>query len=197
MPSTQNISSYDPSERGLSFVYNSDITGFQPLDFGKLNNVEDVLISFSGDGINVHQDDLNPISDAVSVSGKLYEIISGFDSFGINVHQDNLTASADFVTSVPQRSSIISNHNVSGSNGSVLHENSNRKELYIQNLGTGALYVKYGASAASDSFNFVLAGNTTANAGDGGSLSDLNYTGIVSVSGANNSTPNYISWERS
>lgn len=195
MPSTQNTSSYDPSEKRLSFVYNSDISGFQPLDFGKLNNVEDILISFSGDGINIHQDDLNPISDAVSVSGKLYEIISGFDSFGLNVHQDDLTFSTDSVTSVPQRSSIISNYNVSGSNGTVLDENSNRKELYVQNLATGTLFVKYGVNASSSSFNFILAGNTYVNGGDGGSLSDQNYTGIVSVSGA--VSPNYIAWERS
>ena len=88
----------------------------------------------------------------------------------------------------------ISNFTVSGTNGTVLQANSNREELYIQNLATGQLYVKYGTSAASNSFNFVLAGNSFANAGDGGSLSDLNYTGIVSASGLNSS---YICWERS
>jgi hypothetical protein len=39
-----------------------------------------------------------------------------------------------------------------------------------------------------------LAANSTVNAGDGGSLSDLNYTGIVSVSGIN---PVYVAWQRS
>ena len=48
MSDTVNATSYDPSEKRLSFVYNSEISGFQPLDFGKLNNVEDVLINFSG-----------------------------------------------------------------------------------------------------------------------------------------------------
>ena len=72
--------------------------------------------------------------------------------------------------------------------------NENRLELFVQNLATGALYVKYGISASDTSFNFVLAGNSYSNAGDGGSLSDQAYTGVVSVSGA---TPNYISWERS
>ena len=88
----------------------------------------------------------------------------------------------------------ISNFTISGTNGIALQANANREELFIQNLATGQLYVKYGTSAASNSFNFVLAGNSFANAGDGGSLSDLNYAGIVSVSGLN---PNYISWERS
>lgn len=197
MPSTRNTTVYDPSEKRLSFVYNSDISGFQPLDFGKLNNLEDILINFSGDGINVHQDDLNPIVDAVSVSGKLYDIISGFDSFGINVHQDDLSAATDSVTSIPERNSTISNYTLSGSNGKILDANSKRKELYVQNLATGSLYIKYGPSAASNSFNFILAGNTYANAGNGGSLRDLSYTGEVSVSGSNNLTPSYISWERS
>jgi hypothetical protein len=40
----------------------------------------------------------------------------------------------------------------------------------------------------------VLFRSTTSNAGDGGSISDQAYTGIVSVSG---STPSYICWERS
>ena len=88
----------------------------------------------------------------------------------------------------------ISNFTVSGTNGTALRANANREELFVQNLATGQLYVKYGTSAASNSFNFVLAGNSFANAGDGGSLSDLNYTGVVSASGLN---PSYICWERS
>jgi len=88
----------------------------------------------------------------------------------------------------------ISNFTVSGTNGTVLQANADREELYIQNLSTSHLHVKYGASAAGNSFNFVLASSTNAGGGDGGSLSDLNYVGIVSVSGVN---PNYICWERS
>ena len=88
----------------------------------------------------------------------------------------------------------ISNFTISGTNGTALQANSNREELYIQNLQSGNLYVKYGTLAASNSFNFVLASATASGAGDGGSLSDLNYAGIVSVSGVN---PSYICWERS
>lgn len=225
MPNINNPRSFDPSDKRVSFVYDSDISGFQPLDFAKLDNLEDVLLSFSGDGVNVHQDDLNPLVDAVSVSGQLYSIISGFDtfgvnvhqddlnpladavsvsgelysiisgfnSFGVNVHQDDLSASTDFVTAVPEKGSNISNYSLGSSNGTVLNANSNRKELYVQNLATGTLFVKYGSSASNTSFNFLLAGNSYVNAGDGGSLSDLGYTGIVSLSG---SGPNYMSWER-
>lgn len=99
------------------------------------------------------------------------------------------------IDDITSKGSIISNFTLSGSNGTALQANANREELFVQNLATGNLYVKYGANAANDSFNFVLAGNTSVNAGDGGSLSDLNYTGIVSVSGA--VSPNYIIWERS
>jgi len=88
----------------------------------------------------------------------------------------------------------ISNFTPSGTNGIVLQANANREELFIQNLATGQLYVKYGTSAAANSFNFVLASTTASGGGDGGSLSDLNYTGVVSVSGLNSS---YICWERS
>jgi hypothetical protein len=101
------------------------------------------------------------------------------------------------IDDITSEGSLVSNFTASGVNGTILNANENREELFVQNLATGALYVKYGSSASNTSFNFVLAANTTANAGDGGSLSDLNYTGIVSASGANNLTPNYIVWERS
>ena len=90
--------------------------------------------------------------------------------------------------------SNVSNSTAGSSNGTVLNANNFRKELFVQNLNTGILYVKYGVSAAPNSFNFVLAANSAINAGDGGTLSDLNYTGIVSASGV---SPVYIAWERS
>jgi hypothetical protein len=98
------------------------------------------------------------------------------------------------VTAQTEKSSTISNSTPGSTNGAVLNANANRKELYIQNLSTGNLYIKYGQNASDTSFNFVLAANSVSNAGDGGSLSDQAYTGIVSVSGV---SPSYISWERS
>jgi hypothetical protein len=101
------------------------------------------------------------------------------------------------VDDLTSKGGTISNFTVSGANGIVLQANANREELFIQNLGTNNLFVKYGEDASSNSFNFILI-NASANfAADGGILSDLNYTGIVSVLGANEATPNYISWERS
>ena len=98
------------------------------------------------------------------------------------------------VDDLTSKGGTISNFTVSGTNGTVLQANSDREELFIQNLQSGNLYVKYGASANSNSFNLVLASSTVSGGGDGGSLSDLNYTGVVSVSGLNSS---YICWERS
>ena len=98
------------------------------------------------------------------------------------------------VDDLTSKGGTISNFTPSSANGTALQANANREELFVQNLQSGNLYVKYGTSAASNSFNFVLASSTVSGGGDGGSLSDLNYTGIVSVSGLNS---NYICWERS
>ena len=163
-----NINLNDPTEKRISLVYNSDITGFQALDFSKIDGIEGLLSNIFVTGANIPS--------------------------GITVYQANLDKDLDSVSTSPVQSSTISNSTASGSNGTILTANENRLELFVQNLDTGVLYVKYGTDAHSSSFNFVLAANTASNAGDGGSLSDQAYTGVVSVSGA---TPNYISWERS
>jgi len=119
---------------------------------------------------------------------------TGYKGFEFNKIDDIEDILKSGVTAKTEKSSTISNSTPASSNGTVLNANANRLELYVQNLATGALYVKYGADASNSSFNFVLAANTATNAGDGGSLSDQSYTGIVSVSG---DILNYISWERS
>jgi hypothetical protein len=161
-----NLETRDSSEKRISLVYNSDITGFQALDFSKIDNIEEIIKIWSGVGVDVNQDDLS--------------------------------AASDFVTSAPERNSQISNYTPSGSNGTILNANSTRKQLYVQNLATGALYIKYGSIASNNSFNFILAGTTYPSGGNGGSLSDLSYTGAVSATGVpNNLNPSYICWERS
>ena len=89
----------------------------------------------------------------------------------------------------------ISNDVVGTSNEIVMWANSDRKELFVQNLGMSPLYVKYGddESASATSFNFILTSGSAVSAGDGGSLSDLNYTGEVYVY---STSPEYIAWER-
>jgi hypothetical protein len=98
------------------------------------------------------------------------------------------------VDDLTSKGGTVSNFTASGDNGIILQAYADREELFIQNLSINALFVKYGEDASDSSFNFVLTSGSAELAGDGGTLSDLNYTGVVSVSGV---SPNYICWERS
>ena len=178
----------------------------------------DYVSGIAINGVNINQVDLDYEADSVSVGGALLDYVSGIAldfsknngvqtllnaltvtgeniPSGITVYQANLNKDLDNISTSPIQSSTISNSTVSGSNGTIFAANQNRLELFVQNLATGALYVKYGVSGNNTSFNFVLPANSASNAGDGGSLSDQAYTGIVSVSGAVG--PSYICWERS
>jgi len=72
-----------------------------------------------------------------------------------------------------------------------LAANSARSGFQIQNLGTNVLYVKFGSSAASNSYSFVLKASTGAADGTGGSFAMMDgnvYRGIVTVAGT---SPSY------
>lgn len=195
----------DPNfNKNVSMVYIEEpgFTGYKGLDFTKLDNIEDILrqgVVISGSladsayisGIKVNTD---------SIDSKLF--VTGDPSpagvQGTIVFQADLTQQFDGITTFPEQSSLINNYKPSGSNGLVLTSNPYRRELYIQNLSSGELYVKYGTSADVGSFNFILSKSTATNAGDGGSLSDQSYNGNVSVSGIEGvNSPKYICWERS
>lgn len=173
-------------------------TGYKGFDFTKLDNVEDLLrqgVVISGSiadsayisGIKVNTD---------SIDSKLF--VTGDPSpagvQGTIVFQADLSQQFDAVTNFPEQSTGISNYTIGTTNTKVLNYNIYRRELFIQNLSTGQLYVKYGSSAASNSsFNFILPGCTIQDAGDGGSLGDQSYVGDVNVY---SQTPRYIAWER-
>ncbi len=77
-----------------------------------------------------------------------------------------------------------------------LAANSARTGFQIQNLDTGALFVKFGASASSSSYGFVLKGGTGAADGTGGSFAMFGpevYRGIITVASAG--TPSYTALE--
>jgi hypothetical protein len=208
------INVQDPNfNKNVSMVYISEpgFTGYRGLDFTKIDDIEikldDLQTSISSGlafGINVHQDDLSYLADSVNARGPILESIDSKlfvtgDPYpagvqGTIVFQADLTQQFDAVTSFPEQSTGISNSAVGESNGTILAANQYRRELFVQNLDTGVLYVKYGLAANASSFNFVLAANSATNAGDGGSLNDQGYVGNVSVSGE--VTPRYISWER-
>jgi len=213
MPNIQDLN----FNKNVSMVYVEEVgfTGYRGFDFTKIDDVETKLTSLQtainsglSFGIDVNQDDLSHLTDSVNVQGPYIEslnskIFATGDSSpggiqGTIVFQSDLSQEFDGVTAFPPQSALINNFSPSGLNGLLLTSNPYRRELYIQNLATGILYIKYGAEASETSFNFVLAANTATNAGDGGSLNDQGYNGNVSVSGVNGvNSPRYIFWERS
>ena len=198
----------DPNfNKNVSMVYveQPGFTGYKGFDFTKVDDIENILregVVISGSlvdsayisGIKINTDaintEINSIDSKLFVTGDPYP--AGVQ--GTIVFQADLTQQFDAVTSFPEQSTGISNYTIGTSNAQVLNYNQYRRELYIQNLATGQLFVKYGSSAASDSsFNFVLAGTSFENAGNGGTLSDQAYVGDVNVY---SQTPRYIAWER-
>lgn len=192
---------YDPNfNKNVVEVYTEEpgFTGYKGLDWRKLDSIEDILTGVGGYGPNSYLSGI--LEETTSIDSQLNNklFVTG-DPYpagvqGTIVFQADLNQQFDSVTTFPEQSTGISNFTASGSNGTILVANSSRKELYVQNLDTGVLYVKYGLAASVSSFNFVLAANSATNAGDGGSLNDKSYFGSVSVSGL--VTPRYISWER-
>ena len=172
---------YNPNfNQNVVEVYTEEpgFTGFKGLDWTKLDSIEDILTGVGGTGPNTYlsgilENTSGILSDSTSIDNKLF--ITG-DPYPAGV-QGTIVFQADL------------------SNGTILDLNSSRRELFVQNLDTGVLYIKYGSGAGASSFNFVLASNSSTNAGDGGSLNDQGYVGVVSVSGL--VTPRYISWQRS
>lgn len=70
--------------------------------------------------------------------------------------------------------------------GTILEANTNRKGLIIQNVGTNALFIRFGGTASSTVFHVVLKGGTGDSDGNGGSFSMIDgliYQGLVSVAG--------------
>ena len=93
----------------------------------------------------------------------------------------------------PVGATTVNNSTVSGSNGTVLAANSNRKSFFVQNNGTGnAIFVAYVAGASTAVRNIILKPGTAADDGLGGSLTDDIWKGVVSVSGV---TPRFDAWE--
>lgn len=188
----------DPNfNKNVSMVYVEEVgfTGYKGFDFTKIDSIEDILTGVGGSGPNTYLSGI--LAETTSIDSKLFTTGDAYPAGvqGTIVFQGDLSQQFDGVTIFPEQSTGINNYTPSGTNGTVLDYNPYRKELYVQNLSTGILYVKYGESANGSSFNFILAACTQNNGGDGGSLSDQSYIGKVSVSGVH--LVNYISWERS
>ena len=114
---------------------------------------------------------------------------------GVLAVMSDLDKSCDNLVSYVPSATTTSNYLQSGNpntyamvTGNVLLSNPNRVQSYIQNLGSGVLFVKLGSAPCSTgSFSFLLKGSSAVGAGygaDGGLWSDNGFwQGDVSVSG--------------
>lgn len=108
------------------------------------------------------------------------------------------SAATSSTTTVPSGSATVSNDIVSGNNQVLFASNPNRLAVFIQNLHTGALMVRFSASAPTTGLmNVLLKGDTAVNAGNGGSWIDSPaiYKGPISVSSLGGAPTLYNSWE--
>lgn len=129
----------------------------------------------------------NPIL-AVSGNSTVINNVAVNGAVGITGQPVNVTG-----YNFPVGATTVSNSTVSGSNGTVLAANSNRKSFFVQNNGTGnAIFVAYVAGASTAVRNIILKPGTAADDGLGGSLTDDIWKGIVSISGV---TPRFDAWE--
>lgn len=87
--------------------------------------------------------------------------------------------------SIAYSSQIHARSGILTSAGTALAANDNRRTVIVQNLGTNALFVKFGTGASTTSFDVILKGGSVADDGLGGTLSFdvLSYTGIITVAG--------------
>jgi len=99
---------------------------------------------------------------------------------GGTVSGDPLERGSDSISADPFQYSTVSSSSILSGSGTVFTLASGEKG-FIQNLNTGALAVKYGTSASSTSFNFILNPASTLDYGGGSSQID-DYIGAVSVS---------------
>lgn len=92
------------------------------------------------------------------------------------------TGTAGTVSPQPLQYRSASNYTPITADGTVFTLSAGEKG-FIQNLNTTAVYVKYGDSASSSSFSFVLKAGTATNDGIGGMAIIDDFIGPVSISG--------------
>ena len=95
-------------------------------------------------------------------------------------------------------SSVVSSGAPGSANGKVLDLNDARSSFYIQNLGTGILYVALGDAASTNRFNYILKNGSANDDGNGGVIYNQDWIGPVAVSGqffGAAGLPRYAAWE--
>lgn len=129
--------------------------------------------------------DFSKINDTEAYASGILNILQ---NSSINVNQFDLSSVTDSVTVVPLKSSTISNSTPSSTFGTTLAANENRKEFYVQNLGTPGVLIKLGSSPTTSSYNIHLTGSYNV-------YRDEFYTGVVTTTGFS-ASPSFIAWER-
>lgn len=119
------------------------------------------------------------------------DVGTGGPSAGLTDAQ--LRATAVPVTAGPKQSSAVPNFTPVTADGTVFTLAAGEKG-FIQNLDDAAVYVKYGATASSTSFNYVLKAGTAANDGLGGVVVIDDWIGVVSIAAATGS-PRVAAWK--
>jgi archaellum component FlaG (FlaF/FlaG flagellin family) len=135
----------------------------------------------------------------VAITGQPTHITGSVSILGnsLNVSSTGVTNVSGSIFSSYIGSTSVSNNTPSGANGVILPANTNRKSWFIQNNGTGYLYLKFGTNASSTSYNMILKGAGSTDAYDGSVFLDdgARWKGDVSISGQFNIPLNYINWE--
>lgn len=113
----------------------------------------------------------------------------------VNVSATGVSNVSGLVTAQYPSSTSVSTSTPASVYGLSLAANTARKSWFVQNLATGALYIKFGTAATNSSFNVVLKGQTNSDSFDGASWTDegARYKGNVSTTGIG--PANFIIWE--
>ena len=102
------------------------------------------------------------------------------------------------VTTTPSGSATVSNQIVSGSNQTLFAANPNRLAVFVQNLHTGVLGIRFSTSTPTTGLmNVLLKGGAAVNDGNGGTWLDSPavYKGPISVASFGGAPVLYNSWE--
>jgi hypothetical protein len=202
----------DRSDLGnvVQVIYDAAITGFRPVKSTDMGGA--AIIYSSGASISgvVATGIVNVSSflivGGIATSGSLYYPNSQLGSSvpmaidrengGIKVSQNDLDRAYDTVSSYPPQALSASNYTpfTGDLTTQYISGNANRKALFVQNVGTGTLFIKFGSSAPNqNSYSMILAGGAANTDGNGSSWSDWPavWIGGVYFSGVTN----VIAWE--
>lgn len=99
------------------------------------------------------------------------------------------------MSDIVYKTSAINVPSILTATGTALSANTDRIGVFVQNLGTNPLFVRFGGTASSTVFHICLKAAVGADDGTGGVLTLLDGiipTGLVSIAGT---SPRFVAWE--